>query len=141
MTVTQLLEQWQRNALPARELSPRTIDVYRWCIEVLTETIGTRRVDRLAPEHVEEAFAGLAEHGREREGRPLSRASLIKIRSVLGKALEYGQRRQLVSRNVARVVELPPQPGEARRADPSLSSRRTGSSSRPLSIDTTRCGD
>ncbi len=118
LTVAQLLSQWERNALPARELSPRTIDVYQWCVEVLTESIGSTRADRLTPERVEKAFALLAESGRKSQGRPVSRASLIKLRSVLGKALDYGERRQLVSRNVARVVELPT---AARRSAPGRS--------------------
>jgi hypothetical protein len=32
LTVAQLLAQWERNALSARELSPRTIEVYQWCV-------------------------------------------------------------------------------------------------------------
>lgn len=118
LTLAQLLSQWERNALPARELSPRTIEVYQWCVEVLTESIGSTRADRLTPDRVEKAFALLAECGRKSQGRPVSRASLIKIRSVLGKALDYGERRQLVSRNVARVVELP---ATARRSAPGRS--------------------
>ncbi len=86
--------------------------------QVLTESIGQRRADRLTPEHVEKAFAPLAVNGRASEGRPVSRASRIKIRGVLGKALEYGVRRQLVTRNVARVVELP---STARRGAPGRS--------------------
>ena len=107
VTVGQLLENWRSTALPARELSARTIDVYEWCIEVLTEVIGSHRADRLTAEDVERKFRQLAESGREENRRPISRASLVKIRSVLGKALDYGIRRQLVARNVARVVELP----------------------------------
>ena len=37
----------------------------------------------------------------------MSHSSFIKIRSVLGRALDYAQRRQLVTANVARIVELP----------------------------------
>lgn len=78
--------------------------------------IGTHRADRLPPEAVEAGFAGLAENGRSNESsRPVSRASLVKLRSVLGKALDNGVRRQLVTRNVARVVELP---APARRTEP-----------------------
>ena len=118
MTVAQLLEKWKQNALPARDLSVRTITVYEWCIDVLTETIGSHRADKLTPELVEKAFAGLAESGRVGSGKPASRSTLIKLRSVLGKALDYGLRRQLVIRNVARVVELPV---TARRTEPGRS--------------------
>lgn len=117
LTITQLLDQWKTNALPARDLSPRTIAVYEWCVDVLVDTIGSHRADRLTPEIVEAAFTNLAEHGHN-TGRPISRTSLIKIRSVLGKALDYGFRRQLVTRNIARIVELPTQ---ARRPEPGRS--------------------
>ena len=106
-TVGQLLAEWRKNALPARELSERTITVYEWCTDVLTESIGKHRADRLTPEQVEAAFTNLVEHGRGGNGKPVSRASLIKIRSVLGKALDWGVRRGHVARNVARAVELP----------------------------------
>jgi integrase len=77
--------------------------------------IGTKRLKTLKPEHIEDAFARLAEHGHGDQPTPMSRASLVKIRSVLGKTLAYAERRQLVSRNVARVVELP---AAARRSQP-----------------------
>ena len=105
-TVSQVLEHWQTIALPSRELSQRTIEVYEWCIEVLTETIGAKRLRSLTPEDIELAFHQLATTGRTRSG-PISRSSLIKLRSVLGKALAHAERRQLVNRNVARIVELP----------------------------------
>ena len=118
ITVAQLLEKWKNNALPARELSIQTITVYQWCIDVLTETIGSHRADRLTADHVEKAFKKLAEHGRKGSRHPMSRTSLIKLRSVLGKALDYGYRRRLVSHNVARFVELPV---VARRPEPARS--------------------
>ena len=118
LTVAQLLDKWRTTVLPARDLSLRTITVYEWCCDVLTETIGSLRADRLRPEDVEAAFAELAENGRKGIGKPVARSSLVKMRSVLGKALDHGVRRQIVSRNVARVVELP---AGARRAEPGRS--------------------
>ena len=92
--------------------------MYEWCCDVLAETLGSLRADRLTPEDVEAAFAELATNGRKGTGKPVSRSSLVKMRSVLGKALDHGVRRQIVSRNVARVVELP---AGARRAEPGRS--------------------
>jgi integrase len=113
-TVGQLLAQWRRTALPARDLSPRTVDVYDWATRVLDNELGTRRLRALAPEDVERVLTQLATEGtlrapeyRTRTGEPLGRSSLIKIRSVLGKALDFAERRGVVNRNVARVVELP----------------------------------
>lgn len=107
-TIGQLIEQWRRTALPARDLSPRTMEVYTWATNVLDRELGSKRLRSLSPEDVESAFVRLAD-----EPDALGRSSLIKIRSVLSKMLTYAERRHLVNRNVARVAELPP---DARRA-------------------------
>ena len=107
LTVARLLDDWMTTAVASKDLSPRTVDLHRWAVSVLTETIGKKRVKTLRPEDVEMAFTRLAEEGHGKKPRPMSRASLIKIRSTLGQALTWAERRQLVARNVARVVELP----------------------------------
>ena len=97
MTVAALLEEWSTNALPSRNLRPRTIEVNLWAVNALTEMIGSKRLRGLDPADVERAFRK-ADYSRE---------SFIKIRSVLGKALDYGVRRKLITTNIARHVELP----------------------------------
>lgn len=106
-TVRDLLDRWEAKVLPAGHLSVRTLDTYAWACSILRADLGTIRLRRLTPELVEDAFEARAVAG-------MSRASLVKVRSVLGKALEYAQRRGMVSQNVARIVELPAQ---ARRAE------------------------
>lgn len=125
-TVGQLLQDWRTRSMSARNLSPRTERTYSWAVDVLIEEIGSVRLRRLTPEVVEAALVRLAREGRRsgseskrsKATETMGRSSLIKIRSVLGKALEYAERRGVVSRNVARVVELPrdarrPEPGRA----------------------------
>jgi len=107
LTVAKLLDDWMTTAVAAKDLSPRTIELHGWAVDVLTETIGNKRVKTLRPEDVEKAFARLATEGHGRRPRPMSRASIVKIRSTLGQALTWAERRQLIARNVARVVELP----------------------------------
>ncbi len=107
LTVSRLLDDWMTKAVASKDLSPRTVDVHRWAIGVLASTIGNKRVKTLRPEDVERVFVRLATEGHGDKPRPMSRASLIKIRSTLGQALTWAERRQLASRNVARVVELP----------------------------------
>lgn len=107
LTVERLLDDWMTTAVAAKDLSPRTVDVHRWAVGILIETIGKKRVKTLRPEDVEAVFFRLAAEGHGRRARAMSRASLIKIRSTLGQALTWAERRQLVARNVARVVELP----------------------------------
>ena len=100
MTLGELLERWTTKVLPAQNLSPGTRDNYRWATNVLTEDLGGTRLRKLTPDAIEAAFEARAAQG-------MSHSSFIKIRSVLARALEYAQRRQLVTSNVARIVELP----------------------------------
>jgi len=109
VTVDKLLDEWRERALSGRNLAAATTENYEWCCEVLSDAIGTRRLRSLRPEHVEDAFAHLASNPRPDSGRPIGRASLVKIRSVLAQAIDFGIRRDLVTRNVARLVELPAQ--------------------------------
>ena len=100
LTVRQLLELWMTKAVPNRNLQQPTIEVHKWACAILVEDIGGKRVKSLTPDHVEAAFEKRAAQG-------LSRSSLIKLRSTLGQALGWAERRGLATRNVARLVELP----------------------------------
>lgn len=106
-TLADMLSRWETKVLPAQGLSVRTLDTYSWACSILSADVGRARLRKLTPEAVEDAFQRRAENG-------MSRASLVKVRSVLGKALDYAQRRGAVTRNIARIVELPAQ---ARRAE------------------------
>lgn len=114
LTVASLLDDWMATAVAGKQLSPRTVDTHTWAVEILKEQLGSKRVKSLRPEDVEVALTRLATKGHGSKPRPMSRASLVKIRSVLGQALTWAERRQLVARNVVRVVELP---AEARPAE------------------------
>jgi integrase len=110
-TVAQLLDEWERLVLGARGHTETTLISYRWALKVLRRELGTRRLRTLAPEDVEAAFADLARRG-------MTRASLQKLRQVLGQALAFGERRRYVNSNPARVAELP---AAARRQAPGRS--------------------
>ncbi|MEQ1698922.1 MAG: tyrosine-type recombinase/integrase [Ilumatobacteraceae bacterium] len=99
-TVGALLDRWEAKVLPARDLSVRTMETYRWACNLLREDLGTTRLRSLTPDAVEDAFEALAAEG-------MSRASLVKVRSVLGMALAWAERRGTVGRNVARISDLP----------------------------------
>ncbi len=117
ITLGELLELWQTKGLAGRTISDSQRTAHRWATSILTEELGTRRLRALRPDHVEQALARRAEgaasaaskrKGRGRSpGRPLSRSSLVKIRSTLNQALTWAQRRDLVARNIAPLVEIP----------------------------------
>jgi len=100
LTVTQLLADWADKGLPARNLQPASVAVHEWAQKIIVEDIGSKRVRSLAPTDVEAML-----HRRSQNG--LSKASLAKLRTTLRIALQWAERREIVSRNVARVSELP----------------------------------
>jgi len=111
LTVAALLDDWEAKALPNRHIEPSTIARHSYSKRMLVRDIGGRRVKDLRPEHIEAAFAKRATAG-------MSRATLAKTRTTLRMALAWAERRDLVGRNVASVVELP---AHARAAKPGKS--------------------
>jgi integrase len=117
LTLGELLAVWEAKALPNRHLSASRLIGHRWAIRLLTEDLGSRKVRTLTADHVEAAFARRAQPfkppAETRSGRggvvrgTLSRGSLIKLRSTLNQALTWAQRRDVISRNIAPLVELP----------------------------------
>jgi integrase len=88
---------------------------YIWAYKQL-EPLRGKRLRELTPNDVEVLLEQLAERkppttAQKRRGgrqKPLSRSSLSRIRSCLGAALTKAQARNLLDRNIARLVELPP---------------------------------
>jgi integrase len=111
LTVAALLDQWERRALPNRKVEPATIARHRASIHALKADLGPRRVRALTPEMIEAALDRRADAGA-------AKASLAKLKTTLGLALAWAERRGNVARNVARVVELP---ADARKAKPGRS--------------------
>lgn len=99
LTVGTLLESW-RTSFDAKGLAPQTQVAYGWCVDVITERLGTAKARKLTPERVEQFFAELASEG-------IARATLVKMRSVLSQAFDRAERRGHVARNPARVADLP----------------------------------
>jgi len=117
VTLADLLTTWASKALPNRNLSPSRLAGHRWAIAILIEDLGNRKLHNLTADHVEAAFARRAQatkstarrSGRGRtSGAALSRSSFVKLRSTLNQALTWAQRRDLIARNIAPLVELPP---------------------------------
>jgi integrase len=100
MTVGDLADEWERKVLGARDHSPKTLDSYRWALRHVRAELGRKRLRTLGPEAIEAAFADLARRG-------MARSSIGKVRSVLGQVLAFGERRGYVTRNAARIAELP----------------------------------
>lgn len=109
LTVGELLDDWLANALPARGVSPATTASYEWAARHIGSGVGTIRVDRLRPEHVEVMLRSMVDAG-------MSRRSPTLVRGLLSQVLAHAERRGNVSRNVARLAVVPPAPTKRSRA-------------------------
>lgn len=109
MTLGDLLEHWLTDVLPARSRvqSKSTITNYRWAAGHAIGGLGRRRLNELIPENVEALLRHMADEG-------MARNSVMRTRSVLVMALKHAQRRDIVSRNVAELAEMPVQAREPR---------------------------
>lgn len=83
------------------KMAPRTLTDYRsktrhW----ITPLLGRHRLNRLAPEHLDTAYAAMLE-------RNLSTSTVLKIHRILSRALTIVVRRGKITRNVATLVDAP----------------------------------
>lgn len=76
---------------------------------------GTRRIDELERTHIQEMINELGQADPPRRVKAQSPRSLRNIRSVLRRALQVAMNDGLVMRNVAKAVDLPPEPTDDRR--------------------------
>jgi integrase len=83
------------------KMAPRTLDDYRsksrlWIVPLL----GQHRLDRLLPEHLDIAYSSMLEAG-------LAPSTVLKVHCILSRALAVAMRREVVARNVTKLVEAP----------------------------------
>jgi len=106
-TVGEWLDQWVCQ-LPSSVKSVNTVDNIKWVIDLhLKPGIGGRRLRDLTPDDVDRLLRTKAAAG-------MSRSSLVRMHSVLKRALRLAERRGKLSRNVAALVDVPD--GPARRS-------------------------
>lgn len=99
ITVARFLEHWTTDVLPNADVSQVTVDGYRRIVKLyLVPTIGRVRLDQLTPAHVRKMLTRLRDQG-------LSPNTLRQARSVLRRALRTAEADELVTRNVAAIVD------------------------------------
>ena len=108
-TVATAMDSFMERGLPNRTnngkpLSPRTINNYQWAAELINQEIGTVRLTKLTVYDIEAMLDRLS----QRTKRPLSAASLRKVRGSLQVALAFAQRRGEVLHNPANQAEITP---------------------------------
>jgi hypothetical protein len=85
----------------SEKMAPRTLADYRsktrnW----INPQLGKHRLDKLAPEHLDAAYAVMLRRG-------LSPSTVLKVHRILSRALRVAVRRGRISRNVATLVDAP----------------------------------
>lgn len=111
-TVAQAVATFLERELPARTshsrpLAPSTVERERWAADLIVTEIGKRKLATLTVENVEAMLDNLA-------ARPMSAASLRKVRGTLQRVIASAIRRHKVSRNVALDARITPSAAAAR---------------------------
>lgn len=82
-------------------MAPRTLDDYRSKNALYIEPgIGPHRIDRLAPEHLDALYLELLR-------RPLASSTVLKVHRIISRALKVAMQREIISRNVATLLDAP----------------------------------
>jgi integrase len=100
ITVGEWLDEWI-NHVPASVKSVNTVDNLKWAVDRhLKPSLGGRRLRELSADDVDAFLRAKATAG-------LSRSSLVRLHSVLHRALRLAERRGKLARNVAALVDVP----------------------------------
>ena len=106
LTVADYLVDWLRTHGAVR-LRPRTLEGYQDQVRrMIIPRIGHLMLSKLSPLHVRSMEADLLLHGR-RDGGPLSPRTVLHSHRILSCALTHAVKAELVTKNVAALVDPP----------------------------------
>lgn len=108
-TVEEWMNYWLEEIAAAR-IRPYTLASYRSKVtQYINPLIGSHRLDRLRPEHIEQAWDELAQVGNPviDDPRPLSGTTALQAHRILSRALKVAHQRGHVQRNVATLIDAP----------------------------------
>jgi integrase len=101
LTVAGYLDRWVDDVLPYAGVTQSTVEKYQWVADHwLKPYLGTVRLDRLTPAHVQTMLRQLDKAGK-------SARTCAQARTVLRKALAHAQRTELITRNAAALAAAP----------------------------------
>jgi integrase len=104
LTVAAYLKDWLAHVLPARPVSVATVENYTTMVNHhIIPAIGGVRLERLRADDVDRLLRNMAADGK-------ARSTIRLARGVLVSALNHAERRDMVSRNAARLAVVPPAP-------------------------------
>lgn len=104
LSLAAYLDDWSTHVLPARGVTVATAENYETMIRVhIVPALGRIRLDQLRADDVDRLLRNMAAAGK-------ARSTIRLARSVLVLALSHAERRDMVSRNAARLSIVPPAP-------------------------------
>lgn len=110
ITVSELVDAYLDDARPG--LKPRSIEQYEgWCSRYVVPLLGGRRVAELRPSDVRRWHSDLRDRG-------YSTNSIRAAHRMLGQALSFAEREEIVARNVARIQGGPRDAGDVKQVNP-----------------------
>ena len=112
-TVREWMGYWLEQ-VAAKKVRPSTMRGYRTYVECyIVPLLGDKRLDKLSPEHIAEAWEHIQTIGRPgvEDPKPLSSTSAHQAHRILSRALKVAHQRGHVTRNVATLIDAP-QPRE-----------------------------
>lgn len=104
-TIETWLTTWMDTACARKvadgTMAPRTLDDYRSkCRLYVFPGIGKHRVDKLAPEHLDALYLDMLNRG-------LASGTVLKVHRIVSRALKVAMQRDIVTRNVATLLDAP----------------------------------
>ena len=112
-TVAEWMTYWLEQ-IAAKKVRPTTLRGYTTCVNrYIIPLLGDRRLDRLQPEHIADAWQHLVEVGAPgaENPRPLSSTTAHQCHRILSRALKVAHQRGHATRNAAALIDAP-QPRE-----------------------------
>lgn len=115
---TPTVEEWMTywlDQIAARKLRESTLAGYRSKAgQYIVPLLGNHRLDRLRPEHVEQAWDELLSTGNPSDdsNTPLSGTTVLQAHRILSRALKVAQQRAYVQRNACTMIDAPTPSGE-----------------------------
>jgi integrase len=110
-TIAEFVDRWDRD-WAASNVSTKTLERYRQLLTLYVKpNIGTVRVQKLRPVHLNELYGKLLRSGGK-DGRPLSARSVGHVHRVLHRALGHATTWGVTTQNVAAAVSPPRVPDE-----------------------------
>lgn len=112
LTVEKYLEDWLTNVLPAspKVKAPSTLENAEWAVRKhIIPALGTKKLNEVTADDVDAMLRAMAAKG-------YAANTMMRIRTVLGRAMKHARRRKKVLENVVDDAITPPGPKAERRS-------------------------